>query len=294
MTLLRSRLLERSLRKVDADIVLLIRSTYRPLAAPYVPFIDTTLAMANRDWPAMDVWSRSTSRRLRALERAFLIGAAHVLTASDAAAQSAVDHGVHPDKVTVVGGGANFEPAPSSVAGQTRPVILFVGRDLRRKGGDLLIETFKSIRAKIPESELWIVGVPSASSLPGVRVLGHVADRQELARLYRSARVFALPARFEPFGLVLLEAMSQGVPCVGSRTGAIQHMISHQETGFLIPLDDEVALERSLLHFLRDSSAAQQAGTRAIERVCDQFTWNHVAERIAAALSTVRLSDSVH
>ena len=62
---------------------------------------------------------------------------------------------------------------------------------------------------------------------PGVTVLGARLriEPVQLSELYRTATLFCLPARFEPFGLVLLEAMAHGVPCVASRVGGIPEIL---------------------------------------------------------------------
>jgi len=279
--------LERQLEGVDVDLVLAIRTAYRPLRRPYVPFVDTTLAMARRDWPPMNVWRPPGARRLEGLERLYLAGATHVLTATERAAASVTDdYGVPAARVTAVGGGTNFPPLDTSVAGGTKPVALFVGDDFVRKGGDVLLDAFDRVRLRVPEAELWLIGDHAVPQRPGVRAFGRVSDRNEVARLNRQARVAVLPARFEPFGLVLLEAMSQGVPCVGSRIGAIPDMIADGETGFLVPPRDAEALATALVRLLEDPSLAQTLGTRGLERVRTRFTWDCVADRVVAALES--------
>ena len=54
---------------------------------------------------------------------------------------------------------------------------------------------------------------------------GKVRDRQELANLYRRARAFCLPSLYEPYGLVLIEAMAHGIPCVGSAVQSIPEIL---------------------------------------------------------------------
>jgi glycosyltransferase involved in cell wall biosynthesis len=114
-----------------------------------------------------------------------------------------------------------------------------------------------------------------------------VRDREELRALYRQARVFALPARFEPYGLVLLEAMSQGVPCVGTRVGAIPEIVSDGETGLLVPAGDAQALADALLEYLADPERAQAAGEAALADVQGRLSWEHVAQRLAPLLIRV-------
>jgi phosphatidyl-myo-inositol dimannoside synthase len=70
-----------------------------------------------------------------------------------------------------------------------------------------------------------------------VRFRGAVPD-EELRRLYREAHVFVLPSKNEGFGIVFLEAMTAGLPCIGANHGGTPEVIKHGETGFLIEYGD--------------------------------------------------------
>jgi glycosyltransferase involved in cell wall biosynthesis len=286
-TTARTRNLERALERSRPDVVLLIRNTYRPVSVPYVPFIDTTFALVRRQWRPWSPWTTPAADRLQKIEERYLRGAAHVAVASELVGRSVVDGGVPAERVSVVGGGANIPVATRSVAGSTDPVVLFVGRERERKGLDVLLDAFRRLRTAVARAELWVVGVDPRTELAGVRVFGSVRDREELRALYRQARVFALPARFEPYGLVLLEAMSQGVPCVGTRVGAIPEIVSDGETGLLVPAGDAQALADALLEYLADPERAQAAGEAALADVQGRLSWEHVAQRLAPLLIRV-------
>src|SRR4029077_11713442 len=81
-----------------------------------------------------------------------------------------------------------------------------------------------------------------------------------LAEAYTSADVFALPTRFEPFGVAFVEAMHFGLPCIGPRACAVPEIIVDGETGFTVPVDDVEALTDRLLRLLTDPSLARTMG----------------------------------
>ena len=100
-----------------------------------------------------------------------------------------------------------------------RPYVLAVSTLEPRKNLPALVAAFVELRRRRPELALAIAGLEGWEREPlaaeGVRLLGFVPD-EELARLYRGAAAFAYPARFEGFGMPVVEALASGVPAVVS------------------------------------------------------------------------------
>ena len=152
--------------------------------------------------------------RIYAWERRLYGDALHVFAQGSPHADSVVDfYGVPCERTSVVGGGANFVPLPELSHREREPVLLFVGRDWHRKGGDRLIEAWRRVREQVPEARLQIVGTDEAPrGEPGVEVLGVVRGRDKMAALYESAQAFCLPSRYDPYGLAIAEGMAYGLP----------------------------------------------------------------------------------
>jgi len=90
-----------------------------------------------------------------------------------------------------------------------------------------------------------------------------------LVALYQSATVFVLPSDEEGLGIVLLEAMACGVPVVSTCSGGPDGIIKDGKNGYLVPLDDEVALSTRLEHLLTDfalNRAIGRAGRLTVEQ----------------------------
>ncbi len=283
----------------QVDAVLQIGATFDALAHASTPgfvYCDSNACLFGRDAPAGDVAALRPSERdaVVAREQRVYAQARTVFAMSDYLRRSFLqDFGVCEDAVQTVFAGANLDLDALPPVRATRegpPTVLFVGKQWERKGGPLLLEAFRGVRRAIPDARLLVVGcTPEVADAPGVEVLGPVAKhapngQNRLSALYRTADVFCMPSRFEPFGVVFVEAMLHGLPCVGSDRCAIPEIIAHGETGWVVPGDDSSRLRDTLVAALVTADALVPMRHRCRERALRLFTWERVAERIATAI----------
>jgi glycosyltransferase involved in cell wall biosynthesis len=284
------------------DCILQVGATFAPAGhgdIPYALFCDS-----NMHWA--EVGRRTGYSDAAALlpaeveaicrrENAIYRQAAAIFTTSAALKQSFVENfDVDPENVIPVYGGPNCDPATIPARRQRRaghlPTVLFVGKQFDRKGGPLLLSAFKRVRYHIPHAELLIIGPPDLQiDQPGVRSLGFISKDEpggweKISAAYADADVFCLPTRYEPFGIVFVEAAHFGLPCIGPKAWAVPEIIVDGETGFTVPPEDEAALANALLHVLRDPAQAERMGQAARLRAQREFTWSAVVERIVDAL----------
>lgn len=287
---MRSRNLRRELARISRpfDLVVQVRGWVDPHRWPYVICTDGTWHMASTGWPAWLPAYASERDYWYEVERRMYGGARHVFAVGLEAADSLrTFYGVPPERVTVVGGGVNFETLPE-VPGREledrEPVILFVGRDYLRKGCDVLLSAFRLVRERFGDARLQLVGLSPPLGEPGVESLGVISDRKRLQEAYSRAAVFCLPSRYEPYGLVLPEAMAYGLPCIGTTVGAIPEIIAAGETGLLVPPDDPHALAAALLAMLEHPRRAASFGAAGRRRVERELNWDRVADRMVPGL----------
>jgi glycosyltransferase involved in cell wall biosynthesis len=95
----------------------------------------------------------------------------------------------------------------------------------------------------------------------------------------QAATVLAHPARWEGFGLVLLEAMANGLPIVATAVSAIPEVVDDGRVGLLVPPEDPAALARAMDRFLADATLRSAHAERGRRRVADVFS----PARMAAA-----------
>jgi glycosyltransferase involved in cell wall biosynthesis len=186
------------------------------------------------------------------------------------------------------------DPAPRPVpAGPPR--ILFVGRLVARKGVGRLLEALATIAER--EWTLEIVGFgPERDPLERraaelglsdrVEFLGRVSSA-DLVAAYRRAACFVLPATLderadtEGLGVVLLEAMSHGVPVIATRRGGIVDIVEDGRTGLLIE-DEPAALAKAVASILDDPRAGEALGIAGRASVRERFGWDSIVDRLDA------------
>lgn len=116
-----------------------------------------------------------------------------------------------------------------------------------------------------------------------VRFEENLSD-EELADRYRGSSVFVLPSGQEGFGIVFLEAMRFGRPCIGGDAGGTPDVIVDGETGYLVPFADLDALESALESLVSDPGLCERMGRAGRERLEREFTFERFRERLGRYL----------
>lgn len=196
-------------------------------------------------------WPEKRIRRARWLKRQYLqlIGAhdtslrpehaARVLVWSEFAKQMHLEEGyVRPDQIEVLYPGLPWRGDERiKHNGRRETTFLFIGSDFKRKNGHLVLEAFRRVRAKYPDVHLILVGRPANGKQivePSVTHYLFLPRQELLEGIYPQADVLVLPSRAEGFGLVLLEAMSFGMPVLGVDGWAMPEIIRHGVNGWLV------------------------------------------------------------
>jgi glycosyltransferase involved in cell wall biosynthesis len=296
---MRSRKAAAAVRKHDADgPILQIGGTFAAVAEPserFYCFCDGN-AMFGRKLPFKRASSltEQEAARLVAQERSVYEKARIVFAMSECLRRSFInDFKLAPEKIVTVYAGANMETIPSEADLQgekfAEPTILFIGKEFERKGGHVLVEAFEKVRKAIGNARLILVGSnPAVREIPGMEIRGYVSRAHtgpgSLTSLYRSSHLFCMPSQFEPFGVVFVEAMLHGLPCVGTTEWAMPEIIEDGKTGWVAPPGDADALAGRLIEALKDRQRLAEMGMAGRERALANFTWERVAEKICRTM----------
>lgn len=275
---------------IDYDLVfqsgVIFAPSFKPLPIPHVLYIDHTYAITKR-YKAIKGLRKPlrVSSRWERMEKQVYSNASLILTMSSFVKDSLiVDYGIEPHKIAVVGAGPNVEiqPGPWHKRFDTR-TVLFVGKDFRRKGGDVLLKAFELVKEEIKDAKLVIAG-ESRESKEGDVLFKGLVEPAQIGQLYSQASCFVLPSFWEPFGISFLEAMAYKLPCVGTDTEAMPEIIKKGETGLLVSVGDAYKLAESIISVLRDESVARQMGEAGYRRIQTYFNWDGVGDRVIEAI----------
>jgi starch synthase len=188
----------------------------------------------------------------------------------------------------------------------TRPYAFFNGRITRQKGLPLLLTAALGLD---PSHQLVIVASSPDTPEIGAEVvaladqvrskrgnlvwIGDFIPREELIHLHSSATVFVCPSVYEPFGLVILEAMACQTAVVASRVGGIPEIVVEAETGYLVdysPDDTEAfttALAARIDEVMSDPGLADRMGKAGRQRAVSDFGWPAIAARTVELYSAL-------
>ncbi|WP_331234896.1 glycosyltransferase family 4 protein [Natronorarus salvus] len=176
--------------------------------------------------------------------------------------------------------------------------VVFLGNVIRRKGLDTLLEALARLE---PPWRLTVVGDLGAE--PGythdirdligrlgirdsVALAGGISD-EALADVLRENHVIALPSRYEPFGIALLEGMSAGLVPLATTAGGPPEFVSHGESGLLVQPGSPETIAMALEALAADRERLATMGVAARERAARHPSWDETADRVHGLLRRV-------
>ncbi len=179
--------------------------------------------------------------------------------------------------------------AELDVAPET-PVIGMVCRLIEQKGIRYAIEAFAKVAPRFPDALLVIAGDgPLRNALAAqARTLGvservhFLGWREDALTVFAGLDLLLMPSLWEGFGLVMLEAMSQRVPILGSAVSAIPEVVADGVTGRLVPPRDADALADALGQLIADAPLRRHMGLLGEERLEEAFSADRMIDDTAA------------
>ncbi len=279
------------------------------LAVPLVATVHATEAGRYNGW-----LSAPLSRQVHSVEWWLAHRADTLITCSAAMrAEVAQLFDVDPGPIRVLRNGIapkGWEVTADAVAAarakygpDSEPLLLYFGRLEYEKGVHDLVAALPRIRRAHPRTRLLVAGTGTAAAQlveaaragrvrRSVDFLGHLPDG-ELAATIAAVDAVVLPSRYEPFGIVALEAAAAGAPLVASRAGGLGEVVRDGETGLSFPPGDVAALAAAVGAVLADPGAAARRAARARAALEVDFDWRRIAADTAAAYAEARAGGAV-
>lgn len=222
------------------------------------------------------------AQKLRLYKRCFR-NARRLVTWSAWAKQGLVDdYEVPAEKIHVIPPGvdinqwtrsAQTEPGNGAVESSDAVKILFVGGNLERKGGHLLLNAFRRLRAQTSQPvELHLVTRDPVPAEQGVFAYHDLQPNSPaLIHLYHTCEIFCLPTSADCLPLALVEAGAAGMTTISTRIAGVPEIVKDEETGLLVSPGDEDALLAALLRLATDPAMRRKMGEAAVQHVRQHF-----------------------
>lgn len=239
------------------------------------------------------------SRAIDAAESRLVSEAQRVITCSEAMQQEVRDfYNVAAERISVIPNGVDgshlrrlhnddLSEFRRRYARPEEQIVFNVGRLVYEKGADLLVETAPKVLAEFPDAKFIIGGRGPLFASLGERIaamqlndkvlLTGFLTEEDRDRLYVVADVCVFPSRYEPFGIVALEAMVAGTPVVVSAVGGLATVVQHEKTGLTAHSENVNSLAWAIKRTLSDPQSAAARAQDALDYVEMCLAWPVIA-----------------
>lgn len=168
---------------------------------------------------------------------------------------------------------------------QEEKLVVHISNFRKVKRVDDVVRSFHKLLNKMPARLLLVGDGPEYSRVKQLtkelhleRKVHFLGKQRNIPAILADSDLLLLLSEKESFGLVLLEAMAAGVPCIATNVGGIPEVIQHNESGFIVPLGDTDATAEFAYQLLSNRSLWEQFSERACQSVHERFA----SEKIGA------------
>jgi glycogen synthase len=207
-----------------------------------------------------------------------------------------IPNGIDPSELVPVD---DLDALRARFAGRDELLVLLVGRLVYEKGFQLALEALPGLIERVGNVRFMVAGSGTAEEELRHQAhelglddygsfLGWIGD-DVLHSLYRIADLTVVPSIYEPFGLVALEAMASGCPCLVADTGGLREVVPNEDVGLRFRSRDPDSLASMAERLLTDGTLRDRLVAEASEHVLT-FDWTDVARQVAAVYRETQLA----
>ncbi len=296
-----SNQLEKELLKRKVDLLFVPSApqliAYCKTSVPIIYMTDATFFQLQGYYPLFKDISPYNINQGIALDKLSFENATHCMVASEWTRWSAInDYHIPSDKITVAPLGANLDDIPSldKLKKEKNKTcrLLFIGVEWERKGGQIALDTFYTLKKNTMPVHLTIIGCipPVAINDRDITVFPIINkhNEEQASKLYhiiRNSDFLLLPTRAECAGVVFCEASAYGVPSITTNTGGVSTYVEDGVNGFALPLVATAAAYADKIEQLfSDDKALQQLSINSrkkYEKELNWDTWGKMFDNIA-------------
>ena len=206
----------------------------------------------------------------------------------DEARVHVIPNGIDPEDLVAVG---DLAALRARFARPRDRLVLLIGRLVYEKGFQVALDAFPQLIERLGDVRFLVAGsgpheqelrkqAKKLGLMEHGTFLGWIGD-DVLHSLYRIADLCVVPSLYEPFGIVALEAMASGCPCLVADTGGLREIVSSHDVGLRFRSRDPRSLARMVERVLTDDDLRDRLVTEASEHVL-RFDWTDVARQTVA------------
>ncbi|MGI6307241.1 MAG: glycosyltransferase family 4 protein [Dethiobacteria bacterium] len=208
-----------------------------------------------------------------------------------------IPNGIRPEAYAVAAKGPTLESMGLHPEDQ---IVFYVGRLVREKGVQVVLEALPTILSRLPRAKFVIAGTgPHEGHLKNrtrelglegkVHFLGYISDEMR-NELYNAAAVAVFPSLYEPFGIVALEAMVTSTPVLVSAVGGLDEIVEHEVDGLKAYPGNPHSVAEQICRLLENREWAEDLAVKAYDKALHTYSWDKIARQTAEVYREIILS----
>ena len=211
------------------------------------------------------------------------------LTGSNSTKQDLILFGISEEHITVIPHGLFLTPVTSIPRKEKELTLLYVSRLVKMKGIEDAISIFAEIQKKAPDAQFWIVGggeegyvkklhsiVKNLKLENAVTFFGYVDEKKKI-ELYQKAHFLLHTSVREGFGLVVIEANSQGTPALVYDSPGLRDIIKNEVNGFKFPRGEDLTITNKCISLYVSPEYSSLA--RSAIQSSKEYNWEKITQQ---------------
>ncbi|MEK4947773.1 glycosyltransferase family 4 protein [Carnobacterium sp. FSL W8-0810] len=268
-------LIRTALKQLKTDVLITTVPSFNLLAIKYA---DSKIIRIGQEHAQFSVHGRSLKRKIK--KNYAKLDALTVLTKKENEAYKAL----FDNKLNIIEI-PNATQKTDIRVNYNNKMIVTAGRFVYQKGFERLIKSYVPIAKKYPDWTLRIYGSGydyelMRETINRYNLYNHVflfPSSKNILHEFGKASIFVLPSRFEPFGMVVIEAMSVGLPIVSYDSYGPAKIIEDGKDGFIVEMDNEKELKNKISQLIENKKLRKKMGEEAINKA-DYYSENTIGK----------------
>lgn len=261
---------------------------FTPIWAPRVKKIAYIHEVAQDIWDEMFSFPLNTIGKFIEKNYFLFYKKIQFLTVSESTKKDLENFGVLPENITILPNGLSMKIINKPVQKNQQLTLLYVSRLVKMKGIENVLEIFSFVQKQIPDSKLLIVGDGEASYVAELKIkakelgvfshitfLGYIDD---LIELYQKSHFLLHTSVREGFGLVIMEANSQGTPVFVYNSPGLRDAVKNGVNGYIFEKSENKKIAEKIIDLYKNKAEYTRIAQTGIEYT-RQFTWKTVTEK---------------